>query len=76
MSAASLFRECVENTTDDKLRSASQRPKNRMHGSKITQSKKHHLSVAQTGHFGLFSGHHWHNEICPKIGAFIREQSN
>lgn len=39
--------------------------------SSIPRSKKQHLTVPETGHFGIFSGHRWHDEICPKIGEFI-----
>lgn len=42
----------------------------------LPQTKKHHITATGVGHFGIFSGHHWHDEICPKIGAFIREHSS
>jgi poly(3-hydroxybutyrate) depolymerase len=39
----------------------------------IPQSKKRHLTVPESGHFGIFSGHRWHEEVCPKLAEFIRE---
>ena len=44
--------------------------------SSLPQSKKRHLTVAGAGHFGIFSGHRWHDEVCPTIGAFIREHNH
>lgn len=41
----------------------------------IPASKKQHLTVPDTGHFGIFSGHRWHQEICPAIGEFIGRNS-
>ena len=41
----------------------------------IPQVKKRHLTVSGAGHFGIFSGHRWQQEICPAIASFIREQS-
>jgi poly(3-hydroxybutyrate) depolymerase len=43
--------------------------------SSIPQARKRHLTVEGTGHFGIFSGHRWHEQVCPAIGAFIREHS-
>ena len=28
------------------------------------------------GHYGIFNGHHWRDEIAPRIGAFIRRVSD
>lgn len=44
--------------------------------SSIPESKKRHLTVPESGHFGIFSGHRWHEEICPQIAAFILEHSD
>jgi len=37
----------------------------------IAPRRKEHLTVEGSGHFGIFSGHRWHQEICPRIAAFI-----
>ena len=29
----------------------------------------------ECGHYGIFSGRRWREEICPRVAAFIREQS-
>jgi poly(3-hydroxybutyrate) depolymerase len=39
----------------------------------IPESKKQHMTVPESGHFGIFSGHRWHQEVCPRITAFISE---
>ena len=41
----------------------------------IPAAAKRHVTVPEAGHFGIFSGHRWHDEVCPQIGAFIREHS-
>jgi poly(3-hydroxybutyrate) depolymerase len=43
--------------------------------SSIPDERKHRLTVEHAGHFGIFSGHRWHAEVCPAIGAFIRANS-
>lgn len=35
-------------------------------------SMKEHF-LADTGHYGLFSGKRWHTEICPRVAAFIEK---
>ena len=42
----------------------------------IPDAKKRHLAVPGTGHFGIFSGHRWQQEICPALAAFIRQHNN
>ncbi|MBC7858262.1 MAG: polyhydroxyalkanoate depolymerase, partial [Burkholderiaceae bacterium] len=44
--------------------------------SSIPESNKQHMVVDGTGHFGIFSGHRWRDEVCPKIAAFIAEHSH
>ena len=34
--------------------------------------RRHHLQP-DVGHFGVFSGHHWRNEVMPQLAAFIRQ---
>jgi len=44
--------------------------------SSIPEANKQHMVVDGTGHFGIFSGHRWRDEVCPKIAAFIADHSN
>ncbi|HSH56188.1 MAG TPA: polyhydroxyalkanoate depolymerase [Candidatus Limnocylindrales bacterium] len=39
----------------------------------LDDSQKYHYLQEGAGHYGVFSGRHWKNEISPRIGAFIRE---
>lgn len=39
----------------------------------LPPSKKFNLLQQGVGHYGVFSGHVWREEICPKIAGFIRE---
>ncbi|MDB5774137.1 MAG: polyhydroxyalkanoate depolymerase [Herbaspirillum sp.] len=41
----------------------------------ITSKKKWHYTAAGCGHYGIFSGRRWREEICPRIGAFIEMHS-
>jgi poly(3-hydroxybutyrate) depolymerase len=41
----------------------------------IPAAKKQHMVVDEAGHFGIFSGHRWRDEVCPKIAAFIAENT-
>ena len=34
-----------------------------------------HYEQAGVGHFGVFSGHHWRDEVLPRVHAFIRAQA-
>jgi poly(3-hydroxybutyrate) depolymerase len=43
--------------------------------SAIPKANKRHLTMPDSGHFGIFSGHVWREQICPKVTAFIREHS-
>ena len=43
--------------------------------SSIPASKKEHLVIEETGHFGIFSGRRWREEVCPKIADFISKNS-
>ncbi|MFC3108096.1 polyhydroxyalkanoate depolymerase [Undibacterium arcticum] len=38
----------------------------------IPTSMKQHFTAPKCGHFGIFSGRRWREEICPKIGEFIK----
>jgi poly(3-hydroxybutyrate) depolymerase len=40
--------------------------------SAIPAARKRHLTVAQSGHFGIFSGQRWQQQVCPAITDFIR----
>ncbi len=40
--------------------------------SSLPESKREHFMVPKVGHYGIFSGRRWREEICPRIGAFIR----
>jgi poly-beta-hydroxyalkanoate depolymerase len=33
--------------------------------------RRHHVQ-ADVGHFGVFSGRHWRNEIMPQVADFVR----
>jgi poly(3-hydroxybutyrate) depolymerase len=41
----------------------------------IPDSKRHHHDADQCGHYGIFSGHRWREEICLQVAAFIRKHS-
>lgn len=38
----------------------------------IPRSKQHHLTAKGVGHYGIFSGRRWREQIAPEIRAFIR----
>lgn len=38
----------------------------------IPEAQREHLTVPQCGHFGIFSGRRWHEQVCPRIAAFIK----
>jgi poly(3-hydroxybutyrate) depolymerase len=38
----------------------------------IPNSKQQHLTAEGAGHYGIFSGRRWREQIAPKIGQFIR----
>jgi poly(3-hydroxybutyrate) depolymerase len=38
----------------------------------IPKSKKRHLTAERTGHYGIFSGRRWRENIAPEIAKFIR----
>ncbi|MBI3525987.1 MAG: polyhydroxyalkanoate depolymerase [Betaproteobacteria bacterium] len=40
--------------------------------SAIPAKKKQHLLVAGVGHYGIFSGRRWRENICPQVRDFIR----
>ena len=42
--------------------------------SAIPQQKRRHLDAPECGHYGIFSGRRWREQICPQVAAFIREQ--
>lgn len=43
--------------------------------SSIPKSKKLHHSEAECGHYGIFSGHRWREQIYPTITSFIRSHN-
>jgi poly(3-hydroxybutyrate) depolymerase len=38
----------------------------------IPKSKKKHYTAPKCGHYGIFAGRRWREDICPKITEFIR----
>ena len=38
----------------------------------IPESRRAHYHVPRVGHYGIFSGRRWREDICPRIGEFIR----
>ena len=38
----------------------------------IPEKKRDHYHVPKVGHYGIFSGRRWREDICPRIGKFIR----
>lgn len=40
--------------------------------SSIPKSRKQHFTAPSCGHYGIFSGRRWREDIYPKIAAFIR----
>jgi len=41
----------------------------------IPKSKKQHLTAQGAGHYGIFSGRRWREQIAPQIKAFIRQHA-
>ena len=41
----------------------------------IPKAKKRHLTAEGAGHYGIFSGRRWREQIAPKIKGFIREHA-
>jgi poly(3-hydroxybutyrate) depolymerase len=41
----------------------------------IPKSKKQHLTAEGAGHYGIFSGRRWREQIAPKIKNFIRDHA-
>lgn len=41
----------------------------------IPKAKKQHLTAEGAGHYGIFSGRRWREQIAPKIRHFIREHA-
>jgi poly(3-hydroxybutyrate) depolymerase len=39
----------------------------------VATARKEHFEVAGAGHYGIFAGHRWRAQVCPKINALIRE---
>ncbi len=39
----------------------------------IPPAKRQHLTALNCGHYGIFSGRRWRENICPRIGDFIRQ---
>jgi len=39
----------------------------------LPDTQKHHILEAGAGHYGIFSGKAWRNNIRPKLLAFIRQ---
>lgn len=43
--------------------------------SSIPESMRQHFTAPGCGHFGIFSGLSWHEQVCPKITEFIEANS-
>jgi poly(3-hydroxybutyrate) depolymerase len=41
----------------------------------LPATMKLHYEQAKVGHYGIFNGSKWRREICPRVKAFMREQS-
>jgi len=41
----------------------------------IPKSKQRHLTVHGAGHYGIFSGRRWREQVAPQIAGFIREHA-
>jgi poly(3-hydroxybutyrate) depolymerase len=39
----------------------------------LKDDQKSHYLQKDAGHFGIFSGHYWRNDICPQVTRFIRK---
>ncbi|AHV93136.1 polyhydroxyalkanoate depolymerase [Bordetella holmesii] len=39
----------------------------------IPAARKTHYTVEGAGHYGIFSGRRWREQVCPKIAEFIRQ---
>ena len=39
----------------------------------VPPERKRHYLQPQSGHYGVFSGRRWREEVCPRICAFIRD---
>lgn len=39
----------------------------------IAPDRKHHLEVEGAGHYGIFSGRRWREQVYPRLGEFIRQ---
>ena len=38
----------------------------------VPAAHKHHLLAADCGHYGIFSGHHWREQVYPRVRDLIR----
>lgn len=38
----------------------------------IPEALREHLMQPEVGHYGIFNGRRWREQICPQIGAFVR----
>jgi poly(3-hydroxybutyrate) depolymerase len=41
----------------------------------IPESRHQHLEVKAAGHYGIFSGHRWHEQTYPALKSFIRNHN-
>ncbi len=41
----------------------------------LTPDQKHHLTVEGAGHYGIFSGRRWREEVYPQVRDFIRKHA-
>ena len=39
----------------------------------IASDRKHHFEVKGAGHYGIFSGRRWREQVYPRLGEFIRQ---
>ncbi len=43
--------------------------------SAVPSTHKHHLLASDCGHYGIFSGHHWREQVYPRVREHIRSGS-
>ncbi len=41
----------------------------------VPSARKHHLLATDCGHYGIFSGHHWREQVYPRVREHIRSGS-
>ena len=43
--------------------------------SSLPKTMREHYVAPKVGHYGIFSGRRWHERVCPRIAAFVREHA-